>query len=1181
MRSQTLLRSLLLTGVGAVAFNFGTAAAQTPPAGTPPEPVNCADPQIASAYPDQCVAAGDEEIVVTGTRIRRPEFESVYPSSSVSSEDMDRRGITNVLDALNTLPSTGIGATPVGAQASLGVGGAFVNLFDLGTQRTLTLVNGRRFVGGNQSSLFGQAGSGLQVDLNVIPTALIERIEVVSVGGAPSYGADAIAGTVNVIMKRNFEGTEVDMQYGAYTDGWFGEGWRIRGTQGVNFDEGKGNIALTFEQNDVDGFTDAYSPYRSRSFSFVPNPLNSPPFNSVAEPNGVFDNYLIPDRRLPSLTPGGAIFRNGTAPTYLTAAGRSYLLANPNVAANNPIFALVNSAGTNPLITRPATAAEIAAGARAPEGATGAARIAVPLLFNPDSTIRGMNVGVIAADQVLTNQLAIGGDGLDLAPLTSLATYLERMLFSGIASYEFDPAFRIYGEAFYAKIEGVEPANQAGFNSNLFGAPSAALAFRTDNPFLPQQARTVLNDASLNLDAATATSVRWSSLTAIGAFGGCAPAITGVPTALTTACAVPAGTRVFYTSRDYEDIIGFGESRTNAETSRFVLGADGEFKIGEKDWFYDISFGYGRSYGLNNNVSILQAQFNAARDAIAANNSIICRVNSPNALERESARFAFRYTNVAPAAGTTTLDSSSPTPPTGFFRRASNDPLAATEASLDQCRPINLFGNGASDQPSRDYVTGPIITSNTNEQMVFEINFSGDVLTLPAGELQLAFGASYREETSEFLAENNVAEFGLARSVAFASIRDATYDSTEYYVEAQVPLLGDGFSLWGTDELTVNGAYRYIDNSQAGTNESWTYGFVYSPVQWFTVRGNQTRAVRAPSLTELFLPGSDSFATAADPCDSTLINSGAVPAIRRANCQAQAATLGYTGLSTFISDVRFATVRGSIAGNDSLTPEVAESETIGVVFQTDEILGDMALAVDYVKINLTNSIENFGLLALMQSCYDNANFPTEACSRFTRLPGSSARPFQIALGGAGDPAFRGGFINAGYRNFEGITGTFEWSFGINEFGETLGLFDSEEDLGSLEFRLVYSYINKLEISVLGTGTDLDIADGEIGRPYNEHQLTTTYSNGPFTWVVVWAHQGKAKFDQQLAAENRQQRGVDSYDLFNTAILYDITENIQGRIIVNNVFDTLPPYPTGSIAYDQVGRYAQIGLKLNF
>ena len=86
---------------------------------------------------------------------------------------------------------------------------SFVDLYSLGSQRTLTLVNGRRFVSSSTASLFNGATSpGQQVDLNVVPTILIDRVETVSVGGAPIYGADAISGTVNIILKKDFEGLE-------------------------------------------------------------------------------------------------------------------------------------------------------------------------------------------------------------------------------------------------------------------------------------------------------------------------------------------------------------------------------------------------------------------------------------------------------------------------------------------------------------------------------------------------------------------------------------------------------------------------------------------------------------------------------------------------------------------------------------------------------------------------------------------------------------------------------------------------------------------------------------------------------------------------------------------------------------------------------------------------------------
>ena len=1133
-----MLATTVMAGLSVTAPVFAQTTAQQAPATSSPE----AEPEKA------------EVIIVTGSRIRKAEFESVYPAISITSASVEARGITNVLDMLNTLPATGIGATPVGAQGGFGAGASFVNLFDLGSQRTLTLVNSRRFVGGNQATLFGQAGSGLQVDLNVLPTAFIDKIEVISVGGAPVYGADAVAGTINVILKRQFEGYEADVQYSGYEVG-AGNFGRARVTAGKNFLDDKLNLAASFEYSEADGFDANNSPRLAAQFAFVANPVNSAPFTSAAEPNGVFDNYLIRNRRLPSLTTGGAIFLTGAAPTYLTAADRSFLLANPSV---NPAFALTT---TSNVASRPATAAEIAAGART--------RVAVPLLFAPGGNIVPMNLGLIAADQVLNSQFAIGGDGVGLAEFTSAQTTLKRELFNAMGSYKHADWLRVSFEGLYSRVQGTELTNQAGFNSNLFGGVSVALGFQTDNPFLNDQARSVLTDPNLNLSAASAATRTLTSFTTPNVWGGCLTP--GMPTDIAAGCpTAAAGTRTFFTSRIQKDIIGLAPSLSDGVTSRIVIAAEGDFDFADREFNYDISYGKGTSDSDSTNTSISQARFAAARDAIRnASGAIVCRVNSSNAAEKTAARFWFRYTNVAPASGTTAFEPNSPAPAAGFFRRGVNDPIRTSEAQLDACQPINTFGLGSPSAEAQAYV-GQTLTANAkNEQEFFEANFAGTVVKLPAGNLSMAVGYQWRKEVGEFTTSED-ARIGTARSAGIAQTF-GEYTSSEYYVELKAPIFGQDFQFPGLRELELNGAYRSIDNSINGEDNSWTYGLIYSPFEDLTFRGNKTRAIRSPSLVELNLPSSDSFATAADPCDSTLINSGAVPAIRRANCVAEATARGFAGLPAFISNVRFATVRGVNLGNPDLTNEIADSFTYGFVFQGRNLFGKPSIAVDYVNIKLTNSIENFGLVALMNSCYDNPLGNTAACARFIRGP-----DFQIVLGSVTDPAFRAGFINAGFRNFDGINVTFDWGFDINKLAT-----EYTADLGKIDFRFVYSYVDTLEVSVLGTGTDLDIQDSEVSRPTSEFQLTTTYKYKKATANLVWAHQSAAFFDRQFSLENREQQKVEAYDLFNLALSYDINDNFTVRFITNNLFDVEAPFPSASFAYDQFGRSYSFGVRATF
>ena len=155
---------------------------------------------------------GTEEVVVTGSRIKRSNFETNAPVTVITSEDIENRGYTKAAEALLALPFVGIGASNFGDSAYDGsedIGQNIGDSFGLGAQRSLTLVNGKRFVSGN--SAIGSLGSA--VDTNNIPNALIDRVEVKSVGGAAVYGADAVAGVINFILKEDYEGFEFSYDY--------------------------------------------------------------------------------------------------------------------------------------------------------------------------------------------------------------------------------------------------------------------------------------------------------------------------------------------------------------------------------------------------------------------------------------------------------------------------------------------------------------------------------------------------------------------------------------------------------------------------------------------------------------------------------------------------------------------------------------------------------------------------------------------------------------------------------------------------------------------------------------------------------------------------------------------------------------------------------------------------------
>ena len=177
------------------------------------------------------------EIVVTGSRIASPAATAASPLQVVGIEQIQNSGATNIQDLLLENPAIG---TPSISRTNSGfltssVGVATVDLRNLGIDRTLVLVNGRRFVSGIPGSS--------AVDLNVIPTQFLERVEILTGGASAVYGSDAVAGVVNMIYRKNFDGIELGAQTGVSERG-DGFDWQANALVGKNFAEGRGNIMV-------------------------------------------------------------------------------------------------------------------------------------------------------------------------------------------------------------------------------------------------------------------------------------------------------------------------------------------------------------------------------------------------------------------------------------------------------------------------------------------------------------------------------------------------------------------------------------------------------------------------------------------------------------------------------------------------------------------------------------------------------------------------------------------------------------------------------------------------------------------------------------------------------------------------------------------------------------------------
>jgi iron complex outermembrane receptor protein len=192
MRAR-LLASSMITSAAVVAASF--ASAQTAPSAA-----------ATATATTEAAPAAVQELVVTGSRIPQPNLTSVSPLTTVTSQDVKLNGSTDILQLLNELPAAFANQTSQVSNGSTGT--AEADLRNLGPQRTLVLIDGKRLMPGDPS-----AGSNNGADLNNIPTALVDRVDVVTGGASAVYGSDAVAGVINFIMKKNFEGVQVDYQY--------------------------------------------------------------------------------------------------------------------------------------------------------------------------------------------------------------------------------------------------------------------------------------------------------------------------------------------------------------------------------------------------------------------------------------------------------------------------------------------------------------------------------------------------------------------------------------------------------------------------------------------------------------------------------------------------------------------------------------------------------------------------------------------------------------------------------------------------------------------------------------------------------------------------------------------------------------------------------------------------------
>jgi outer membrane receptor protein involved in Fe transport len=796
-----------------------TTVAHEPPA--PPVTTNQTQPNrvIPATQANNVTSSpSDQGIVVTGSRIRRPNLESVVPVTSIQGEQFFQTGQTSVGDALNDLPQ--LRSTFAQQNPGLGIGIAGLNLLDLrglGTVRTLVLVNGRRHVG---SDILNNAVS---VDINTIPNDLIDRVDIVTGGNSAVYGSDAIAGVVNFILKRDFDGLQVRVQ-GADSEDNYGANYITSAVWGKNFAGGRGNITLDAEYAHQDRVFASDIPFLRQNNTFLVVDVDPPGL-----PNGS-DN--VPDRSFFRNVSSASINPNGLVP--ITQSG-----TNPTCG--------VGLAQTNggPSSTRtpglPASATGL------PYNCT--------FIFTPDGRLvqqTGSRVGTGIIGSIVGGNGQTGREGKTV----SVLPMQDRINLNLLAHYTVSDAFEPFIEAKWNRIH--TRGNNAGpsFIQGTFGQFDYRERIRLDNPFLNPADRTTLANAiiasgcntslttSCNIPGIPSTSVPSPRPASLGG----PPQDIGGPLTAADIAAINAGTYRFVDARNLLDA-GIRDEDFVRKTYRVVVGARGTFN---DDWSYEISANYGKFHQTDETFGFLDRQrFLLSLDAgqNPTTGQIQCRSQ-------------FDPAAAVPFAG-------------------SNAKLASDIAA---CVPYNPFGSGANNSAAVNYFSYNAHTTASMSQLDFQGFVNGDssqLFSLQGGPIGFVLGAEYRREKANYT-DDPFVESGATNGVTIGDFNPPTFTVKEAFGELNVPILKD---IPFFHELTATGAAR-VSKYQGAIGTVWTYnaGGEWAPVRDLRFRGNYGKAVRAPNVSETGFPVVENFAPGfQDPCQPNQIGSNPN---RQANCLA-------------------------------------------------------------------------------------------------------------------------------------------------------------------------------------------------------------------------------------------------------------------------------------------------------
>jgi iron complex outermembrane receptor protein len=503
---------------------------------------------------------------------------------------------------------------------------------------------------------------------------------------------------------------------------------------------------------------------------------------------------------------------------------------------------------------------------------------------------------------------------------------------------------------------------------------------------------------------------------------------------------------------------------------------------------------------------------------------------------------------------------------------------------LAPCTPFNPFGANSISKAQRDYIEAKGQTDETDiEQINIVASIAGEAFQLPAGGVGFAVGAEYRDLSYRFVPPESIQTGSLLGANSGGPVGGG-FDVQELFGEVRVPILAD---MSFVDYLGLEGGYRtskYNTGVASFTTETYKYGGEYQPIDGLRFRALQQRAIRAPSLGELFATRSEGFPSAPvnnDPCDKdNPARTGADGAKVLALCQAQ-----NSGITAAFDQVgsQYRTFSG---GNPALTPEIADSLTVGFVLAPTgdwpSWMQGFSASVDYWDIDISNVVSQVGFSTSLARCYSstfNPNF--EASNVFCQNINRDSATGQLTSVGLG------GFIsqtNANLADFlaSGVDIAMTYRFEPTSFGN-FQLSSQATWYENQQFRtLPGNVIGSNAVGFIGDGTP---GNGTLPKWKVATRLGWNY--GDFSASLRWQFIDDGT-DGAATEANRFIPGVPDYHYFFLNGNWQVTDTVAVFAGIDNLTDKQPPvytrgfqYNTDPSTYDVIGRYMYVGARVKF